>query len=180
MKTSGFWCKRLGAIALMITIPLVIAVPAPRSGEFETGFVAGLSGAAASLDLGVASAGGFDFSVGLDAGNPWFALAPSAEFTIGASVAPWRSAIRIESSLIAGVAKISGVHLAAPYGGLALGLDFPLGRSGFAIRVETLARLGGREYAVSATNTAGTVRYIDSWAPALVDVQVGICWKPIK
>lgn len=180
MNTSGYRYKKLGAIALMITLPFMAAVSAPRSDEFEAGFATGLSGVAASVDFGIASAGSYDFSVGLGAGNPWSALAPSAELMLGASVAPWRSAIRIESSAIAGIAKIPGIDLAAPYGGLALGIDFPLGSSGFAVRAETLAKFGGREHSVTATNQAGTIRFVDAWAPALIDVQIGIRWKPGK
>lgn len=178
MRKNEFSCKKLVAIAVTISFPFVAAVSAPSLGDIEAGFAAGLSGAAASFDLGVANAGRFDFSVGLAAGNPWSALAPSAGFSLGASVSPWRSPIRIESSAMAGLAKIPGISSVAPYGGVALGLDFPLGHSGFAIRAETAARLGGSEYVVSAATPAGTIRFVDAWAPALVDVQIGIRWKP--
>ncbi len=178
MKTYRLACGRLAAIAALLLLPAAAAMSAPSEGGFETGLAIGLSGAVTSFDFGFAGAGGFDFSVGLAAGLPWSAPAPAAELRLGASVAAWRSRVRIEASALGGVAKIPGTALAAPYGGCALGFDLPLGRSAFSIRAETLAKFGGREYPVSATNPAGTARYVESWRPALVDLQLGIRWAP--
>lgn len=177
MKTPGIGFKRAAAAAILMAVLTTASTAAPKEGGFEAGFAVGFSGAALSWDFGFASAGAFDFSAGLAAGNPWFDVSPALEFRVGASTAPWRSEIRIEAAVLAGLAGIPGIELGAPYGGCALGVDFPLRRSGFSIRAETLAKFGGRQFAVAAVNPVGTIRYVDSWTPARIDLQVGLRWK---
>lgn len=178
MKTSGIGFKKATAAAVLMAALTTASVAAPNDGGFETGFAVGFTGGALSCDFGFASAGAFDFSAGLSAGNPWSYLSPALELRLGASAAPWRSVIRIETAVLAGLAKIPEIELGAPYGGFALGVDFPFRKSGFSIRAETLAKFGGRQFAVAAVNPVGTIRYVDSWIPALIDLQVGLRWKP--
>ncbi len=180
MNPSNTGLMRAAAAAVLMAGLTTASVAAPNEGGFETGLAVGFSGTELSCDFGFARAGAFDFSAGLAAGNPWSDFSPALELILGASTAPWRSAIRIEASVLAGLAMIPGIQLGAPYGGCALGLDIPIRRSGFAIRAETLAKFGGREFAVAAVNPVGTIRYVDSWAPALIDLQVGLRWKPAR
>lgn len=172
--------KRTASVILAALLFAGAASAAPRAGEIETGMAAGLSGTSASLSWGLAGSGKADLLANLELGMPWSVPAPFGELGIGLSMAPWRSKVRAGALAFGGLAMVPGTSLVAPYGGCAVGLDIPLGASGVAIRAETLARFGGREFPVAVVNPLWTTRSVDSWAPAAIDLRVGLRWKPLR
>lgn len=163
---------------ILLALPLAYVLPeSPGESLFSAGVAAGFSGSLASIDYGFASAGPVGLGIGLAITNPWDAFAPAGELRVGAAVYPWKSGVMIHSAILGGAAQIPQTGLGAPYGGLVFGADFPLQKTRLSIRIETAFRFGGREYEVSASNPAGTVRYVDTWEPPFFDASAGLRWR---
>jgi hypothetical protein len=178
MMRSTMYCLRKISLVLLAAVFVSTVSAFPNPGELETGLSAGFWGPSDTVAFGLGRAGGVGFAVSSLAGIPWTSFAPFGELRLGAGLSPRGTALILKAEGVGGLACIPGTSLAAPYGGLSLGLELPVGRSGFSLHAQTVGRFGGREYRQSVSNPVGIVRYVETWAPPAIDLEAGFSWSP--